>query len=87
MVALGDETQRLRAEESLKRLDDDPESAGTRRKVGGLPAGQSIFELGFAGKGRIYYARGRQRPFRVLAIGGKASQKQDLDYLRRVPLD
>jgi len=87
MLALGDETQRLRAEESLKRLDDDPESAGVRRKVGGLPAGQSIFELGFAGKGRIYYARGRQRPFRVLAVGGKASQKQDLDYLRRLPLD
>jgi hypothetical protein len=86
ILALGDETHRLRAEESLKRLDDDPESAGTRRKVGGLPAGQSIFELGFAGKGRIYYARGRQRTFRVLAVGGKASQKQDLDYLRRLDL-
>jgi hypothetical protein len=87
IVSLGDETHRLRAEESLKRLDDDHETAGTRRKVGGLPAGQSIFELGFAGKGRIYYAKGRQRAFRILAVGGKASQKQDLEYLSRISLD
>lgn len=87
ILALGDETQRLRAEENLKRLDDDPETAGTRRKVGGLPSGLSIFELGFAGKGRIYYAKGRQRAFRILAVGGKASQKQDLEYLSRLSLD
>jgi signal transduction histidine kinase len=87
IVSLGDEAHRLRAEESLKRLDDDHETAGTRRKVGGLPAGLSIFELGFAGKGRIYYAKGRQRSFRILAVGGKASQKQDLEFLSRVSLD
>jgi hypothetical protein len=87
IASLGDETHRLRAEESLKRLDDDPETAGTRRKVGGLPSGLSIFELGFAGKGRIYYAKGRQRAFRILAVGGKASQKQDLEYLSRLSLD
>jgi hypothetical protein len=87
LVALGDETLRLRAEESLKRLDDDPETAGVRRKVGGLPAQLTIFELGFGGKGRIYYARGQQRAFRVLAVGGKASQKADLEYLCRVSLE
>ena len=86
IAALGDEGHRLRAEESLKRLDDSPETAGTRRKVGGLPSSLSIFELGFAGKGRIYYAKGRQRAFRILAVGGKASQKQDLDYLSRLSL-
>jgi len=84
---LGDEALRLRAEESLKRLDGDPDTAAIRRKVGGLPPQLSIFELGFAGKGRIYYTRGRQRAFRILAVGGKASQKQDLEYLSRLSLD
>jgi prefoldin subunit 5 len=84
MLALGDESLRLRAEESLKRLDDDPDQAAVRRKVGGLPSHLTIFELGFAGKGRIYYTRGSQRPFRVLKVGGKASQKQDLEYLSRL---
>jgi len=87
IVALGDEALRLRAEEALKRLDENPESAGVRRKVGGLPSHLSIFELGFAGKGRIYYTRGKQRAFRVLSAGGKASQKADLEYLSRLSLD
>jgi hypothetical protein len=86
ILALGNENLRLRAEESLKRLDEDSEAAGVRRKVGGLPSQLSIFELGFAGKGRIYYTRGVQRPFRILAVGGKASQKQDLEYLSRLSL-
>jgi predicted nucleic acid-binding Zn-ribbon protein len=84
LVALGDESQKLRAEEVLKRLDDDPDTAAIRRKVGGLPPHLSIFELGFAGKGRIYYMRSERGGYRVLAIGGKATQKQDLEYLSRM---
>ncbi len=57
-----------------------------RRKVGGLPNHLTIFELGFAGKGRIYYTRGETRAYRVLAVGGKASQKIDLEYLSRLKL-
>jgi len=87
MAALGDESLRLRAEEAIKRLDAEDGSAAVRRKVGGLPPGRPIFELGFAGKGRIYFCRGRQRPHRILALGGKASQKTDLEYLSRLPME
>jgi predicted nucleic acid-binding Zn-ribbon protein len=85
IVALGDESLRLRAEEALKRLSDDPENTLVRRKVGGLPPHLSIFELGFAGKGRIYYTQGAARRFRVLAVGAKNSQNADLEYLSRLP--
>lgn len=85
IIALGDEAMKLRAEESIKRLDADVETAAVRRKVGGLPAHLAIFELGFAGKGRIYYTLGRQRRFRILAVGAKNSQKTDLEYLSRLP--
>src|SRR5690606_36287508 len=85
VIALGDEAMKLRAEESIKRLDADVETAAVRRKVGGLPAHLAIFELGFAGKGRIYYTLGRQRRFRILAVGAKNSQKTDLEYLSRLP--
>jgi hypothetical protein len=84
LVALGDETLRLKAEESIKRLSDESENAAIRRKVGGLPPQLSIFELGFAGKGRIYYTRGRQQRYRVLAVGAKNTQKTDLEYLSRL---
>jgi len=85
LVALRDEAMKLRAEEVLKRLSDDPETAGTRRKVGGLPPQLSIFEMGFAGKGRIYYTRGERTSFRVLAVGAKNTQNADLEYLSRLP--
>jgi plasmid stabilization system protein ParE len=83
-MALGDETLRLRAEEAIKRLADEPETAAVRRKVGGLPSQLAAFELGFAGKGRVYYVRNERGGFRIVAVGGKATQKQDLDYLSRL---
>jgi len=86
LAGLGDESLRLRAEEGLKRLADDPETAAVRRKVGGLPPQLTIYELGFAGKGRVYYARNETGRYRILLIGGKATQKQDLEYLSRLRL-
>lgn len=85
LVALGDESMRLKAEEAVKRLTDEPETAAVRRKVGGLPPHLSIFEMSFAGKGRIYYSRGRQRRHRILCVGAKNTQKTDLEYLSRLP--
>ena len=87
MISLRDETMKLKAEEGIKRLADDSELASIRRKVGGLPPQLSIYELGFAGKGRIYYTRGRNLRYRVLLIGAKNSQKTDLEYLSRLPAD
>ena len=78
---------KLKAEEGIKRLADDSELSATRRKVGGLPPHRAIFELGFAGKGRIYYTRGRKLRYRILLIGAKNSQKTDLEYLSRVPAE
>jgi len=86
LVGLRDETNKLKAEESIKRLNDEAENVLVRRKVGGLPPQLSIFELGFAGKGRIYYTKGVQRRFRLLKIGAKNTQKVDLEYLSRLSL-
>ena len=85
LVGLRDLDMKLKAEEAMKRLSDEPDTAAVRRKVGGLPPQLSIFELGFAGKGRIYYTKGDVRRFRVLSIGAKNSQKTDLEYLSRLP--
>jgi hypothetical protein len=87
LVALRDEAMRLKAEEAIKRLVEDPDTAVVRRKVGGLPPALSIFETGFAGKGRIYHTRGRTHRVRVLAVGAKNTQKTDLEYLSRLPAD
>lgn len=85
IVALHDETTKLRAEECIKRLGDDADNVGVRRKVGGLPNHLSIYELGFAGKRRIYYAKVQNGRYRVLVIGAKNTQQSDLDYISRIP--
>lgn len=87
MVALRDDTKQLKAEEQLKRLAEEADNVAVRRKVGGLPDHLTIFELGFAGKGRIYYTRGKQRRFRILAVGAKNTQDGDMEYLRRLGKD
>jgi hypothetical protein len=84
-VGLRDENTKLRSEECLKRLSEEAENVAIRRKVGGLPNHLSIYELGFAGKRRIYYCKGLQRRFRVLVIGAKNTQQSDLDYISRIP--
>lgn len=85
LAGLRDAAMQLKAEEAMKRLSDEAENASIRRKVGGLPPHLHIFELGFAGKGRIYYSSGAQRRFRILAVGAKNTQKPDLEYLSRLP--
>jgi hypothetical protein len=85
LAGYGDEATKLKAEAALKRLSDETDSAAVRRKVGGLPPQLSIFELGFGGKGRVYYTKGRHRRHRILAMGAKNTQKADLEYLSRLP--
>jgi hypothetical protein len=84
LVRYGDEATKLKAEAALKRLSDEAENVAVRRKVGGLPPQLSIFELGFGGKGRVYYTKGRHRRHRILAMGAKNTQKVDLEYLSRL---
>ena len=85
LVSLPDEATRLRAEECIKRLGEDAENMGVRRKVGGIPNHLSVYELGFAGKRRVYYAKVKNGRFRVLVIGAKNTQRIDLDYIRKIP--
>jgi len=74
LVALGDESQKLRAEEALKRLDDDPD---TRRFAGRWadlrPSSRSSSSA--SGKYRIYYSRSEPRLPRA-RDRGKATQNQ-----------
>ncbi|MBW2389730.1 MAG: hypothetical protein JRG89_15030, partial [Deltaproteobacteria bacterium] len=84
IVALRDEAMKLKCEEKLKRLNDEADNLSVRRKVGGIPPHLTIFEMGFAGKGRLYYMKGNQRRFRVLNVGAKNTQNAAIEYLRKL---
>ncbi|MCP5040016.1 MAG: hypothetical protein GY944_03235, partial [bacterium] len=49
-----------------------------------LPPHLTIFEMGFAGKGRLYYTKGSQRRLRVLNVGAKNTQNAAIEYLRKL---
>jgi len=85
IAALPDEATRLRAEECIKRLAEDADNLGFRRKVKALPNHASIYELAFAGKRRVYYAKVGNGRFRILVVGDKKTQRSDLDYLSKIP--
>lgn len=85
LMDIRDESAMLRAEECIKRLNDDADNVPIRRKVTGLPSHLSILEIGFAGKRRIYVARVANGRYRVLVVGAKNTQQTDLDYLARIP--
>jgi hypothetical protein len=84
ILALPDEATRLRAEECIKRLAEDADNLGFRRKVKALPNHVSIYELAFAGKRRVYYAKAGNGRFRILLLGDKKTQRSDLDYLGKI---
>jgi hypothetical protein len=82
LISLGDEEALLRAEETIKRLNDRDENLPIRRKVGGLERA-NVFELGFGAKGRIYYSHTEGGRMRIILVGAKNTQDKDLTYLRR----
>lgn len=82
LINLGDDDALLRAEEAIKRLNDRDENLPIRRKVGGLER-RNVFELGFGGKGRIYYSHAEGGRARIILVGAKNTQDKDLAYLRR----
>ena len=84
IVALRDEAMKLKCGEKLKRLNDEADNMSVRRKVGGIPPHLTVFEMGFAGKGRIYYMKGNQRRFRILNVGAKNTQNAAIEYLRKL---
>jgi hypothetical protein len=85
IIGLRDEATKLRVEECLKRLSDEAENVSLRRKVGGLPNHLSVYEIGFAGKRRIYYTKSKDRRIRILVIGAKNTQDTDLAYMSKIP--
>jgi hypothetical protein len=84
IIDLQDETIKLKAEECLKRLSEEADNTRIRRRVGGLPNHLAINELGFMGKRRIYYTKGKERRLRVLLVGAKNTQSADMVFLSRI---
>lgn len=82
-VNLTDEMQ-IKAEEIIHQLNDDPKMVPVKRKVFGKKNRETVFEVIFAYKGRLYYRTITGNRVEVLVIGTKLTQNKDLAFLDKL---
>ncbi len=71
----------LKAEEIILQLHDDPKLVPIKRKVFGKKNRETVFEVLFAYKGRLYYRTTQDQKIEVVAIGTKHTQTKDFKFL------
>ena len=72
---------RLKGEEVVHQLNSNPDLVAVKRKVFGKKNRETVLEVVFAYKGRLYFRRGADRRVEVLAVGTKNSQERELEFL------
>lgn len=75
------EELQIKAEETIHQLNDDPKMVPVKRKVFGKKNRETVFEVIFAYKGRLYYRTKTGKGVEVLVVGTKLTQNKDLAFL------
>ena len=71
----------MKAEEVIHQLNANPDLVPIKRKVFGKKNRQTVLEVVFAYKGRLYFRKGQDRRVEVLAVGTKNTQERELEFL------
>lgn len=80
LVELNEE-MRLKAEEVIHQLNANPDLVTIKRKVFGKKNRETVLEVVFAYKGRLYFRKGTDRRLEIVAIGTKNTQERELEFL------
>jgi len=75
------EEMKIKAEEVVHQLNDHPNRVQIKRKVFGKKNRETVFEVVFAYKGRLYFRNISGNRVEVLAIGTKLTQNKDLMFI------
>jgi len=78
------EAMQIKAEEMIHQLDARTDQVPIKRKLFRGKGKETVFEIVFAYKGRLYFRRTRDRKVDILAIGTKNTQEKDLVHLDRL---
>ena len=71
----------LKAEEVIHQLNDDPSLVSIKRKVFGKKNRETVLEVIFAYKGRLYFRNSKEHGTEIVSIGTKHTQSKDLGFL------
>lgn len=75
------EEMKIKVEEVIHQLNDDPKTVQIKRKVFGRKNRETVFEVIFAYKGRLYFRNILGNRIEILVIGTKLTQNKDLAFL------
>ena len=75
------EDMKIKAEEVIHQLNEDPAKVTIKRKVFGRKGHETVFEVIFAYKGRLYFRNSKEKQVEILAIGTKNTQSRELEFL------
>ncbi|MFO7645592.1 MAG: hypothetical protein R6W95_14505 [Desulfosarcina sp.] len=78
------EEMKIKAEEVIHQLNDDPATVQIKRKVFGKKNRETVFEVIFAYKGRLYFRNIPGNRAEVLIVGTKLTQNRDLGFLDKL---
>ena len=78
------EEMKIKAEEVIHQLNDDPTLVQIKRKVFAKKSRETVFEVIFAYKGRLYFRKRVGNRVEVLVIGTKLTQNKDLAFLDKL---
>lgn len=78
------EEMKIKAEEVVHQLNDDPKIVQIKRKVFGKKDREKVFEVIFAYKGRLYFRNILGNRLEILVIGTKLTQNKDLAFLDKL---
>ncbi len=76
------EDLRIKAEEIIHQLNDDPSIVTIKRKVFSKKGRETVLEVLFAYKGRLYFRRrSTDNRIEILTVGTKNTQAKDLQFI------
>jgi hypothetical protein len=78
------EDLKMKAEEVIHQLNEDPALVRIKRKVFGGKGHQTVLEVLFGYKGRLYFRNTTEKRIEVLAIGTKNTQTRELEFLAKL---
>ncbi len=78
------EDMKIKSEEIIHKLNEDPKVVPIKRKVFGRKGRQTVQEVIFAYKGRLYFRNTKDQRIEVVVIGTKNTQAKDLEFLNNL---
>jgi len=75
---------KIKCEEIIHQLNEDSSIVSIKRKVFSKKGRETVFEVIFAYKGRLYFHKTKNNIIEILAIGTKNTQARDLNFLHGI---